>query len=125
VQRAAGVARGAAEQTRRTNRTVEALAAAAKRIGDVVKVIGDIAGQTNLLAPNATIEAARAGAAGKGFAVVAGEVRSLASQTAKATEEISTQIAGMQATAADAVAAIQGIGRVVEDIDAISGERSP
>ncbi len=98
---------------RQTDATVQGLSEAASRIGDVVRLIGDIAGQTNLLALNATIEAARAGEAGKGFAVVASEVKSLAGQTAKATEEIGRQIAEMQAATSQAVAAIRGIGATV------------
>ena len=96
------------------------LAAAAQKIGDVVQLISEIANQTNLLALNATIEAARAGEAGKGFAVVASEVKNLASQTAKATEEITAQISGMQNIAGEAVKAIQGIGSTIERIDGIS-----
>ena len=87
----------AAADGQRTNDTVQGLAAAAQKIGEVVELINDIAAQTNLLALNATIEAARAGEAGKGFAVVASEVKALASQTAKATEEIGAQIAAIQA----------------------------
>jgi methyl-accepting chemotaxis protein len=101
-------------EARQTDATVQGLSDAAARIGDVVRLIGDIAGQTNLLALNATIEAARAGAAGKGFAVVASEVKSLAGQTAKATEEIARQIAEMQGATSQAVAAIRGIGATVE-----------
>jgi methyl-accepting chemotaxis protein len=81
--------------------------AAAQKIGDVVSLINDIASQTNLLAPNATIKAARAGEAGKGFAVVASEVKSLATQTGKATEEIDAPITSMQAATGEAVRAIQ------------------
>lgn len=118
--RAAEVARRAADDTNKTNVTVEALATAADKIGEVVKLISDIAGKTNLLALNATIEAARAGEAGKGFAVVASEVKSLAAQTAKATEEISAQISSIQGTTVEAVGAIQKIGKTVEEIDGIS-----
>ena len=94
---------------------------AARRIGDVVRLITDIAEQTNLLALNATIEAARAGDAGRGFAVVAGEVKALAGQTAKATEDIATQIAGMQQATSRSIAAIGAIERTIRDIGAISG----
>jgi len=90
------IAGRAVKQADQTNDQVQGLAGAAQRIGEVVKLISDIAAQTNLLALNATIEAARAGEAGKGFAVVASEVKNLAMQTAKATEEISSQIGGMQ-----------------------------
>ena len=96
-----------------TNVTVQGLAEAARRIGDIVSLISEIASQTNLLALNATIEAARAGEAGKGFAVVASEVKNLATQTARATEEITQQIAGIQNTTGDAVHAIQNIGITV------------
>ena len=114
VAEAAEVAARAVAEARQTDATVQGLSEAAARIGDVVRLIGDIAGQTNLLALNATIEAARAGEAGKGFAVVASEVKSLAGQTAKATEEIGRQIAEMQAATGQAVAAIRGIGATVE-----------
>ncbi|WP_270935293.1 methyl-accepting chemotaxis protein [Falsiroseomonas oryzae] len=114
VGEAAEVAGRAVAEARATDSSVQGLAEAATRIGDVVKLIGDIAGQTNLLALNATIEAARAGEAGKGFAVVASEVKSLAGQTARATEEIGRQIAEMQAATSQAVAAIRGIGATVE-----------
>jgi len=92
------------------------LATGANRIGDVVKLIRAIAEQTNLLALNATIEAARAGEAGRGFAVVASEVKTLASQTAKATEDIGTQIAAIQTSTDEAVAAIRQISTVMNDI---------
>jgi methyl-accepting chemotaxis protein len=92
------------------------LSDAAQRVGDVVKLINDIASQTNLLALNATIEAARAGEAGKGFAVVATEVKELADQTAKATEEISGQIADMQGVTASAVEAIEDIRNTIAKI---------
>ena len=114
VSEAAEVASLAVAEARQTDATVQGLSDAAARIGDVVRLIGDIAGQTNLLALNATIEAARAGVAGKGFAVVASEVKSLAGQTAKATEEIARQIAEMQGATSQAVAAIRGIGTTVE-----------
>jgi methyl-accepting chemotaxis protein len=114
VGEAASVAGRAVAETRATDATVQGLSEAASRIGDVVKLIGDIAGQTNLLALNATIEAARAGEAGKGFAVVASEVKSLAGQTARATEEIAQQIGQMQQATSQAVAAIRGIGATVE-----------
>jgi len=117
VGRSAEVSRRAVEETERTNRTVRELADTASKIGDVVRLIADIAGQTNLLALNATIEAARAGEAGKGFAVVASEVKNLASQTAKATEEIGQQVAAIQGATGQAVEAIRGIGLVVAEID--------
>jgi methyl-accepting chemotaxis protein len=115
--RIAGEAVGAAT---RTDTQVQGLADAAQKIGDVVKLINDIAAQTNLLALNATIEAARAGEAGKGFAVVASEVKSLANQTAKATEEIAAQIGAIQGATRDSVEAIKGIGRIVGEINEIA-----
>jgi methyl-accepting chemotaxis protein len=113
VQESANIAKEAVEQARQTNAHVAALASAASRIGDVVELINTIAGQTNLLALNATIEAARAGEAGRGFAVVASEVKALAEQTAKATGDISHQIASIQAATNDSVDAIQGIGGTI------------
>jgi methyl-accepting chemotaxis protein len=100
-----------------TNDQIGSLANAAQKIGDVVKLIQDVAGQTNLLALNATIEAARAGEAGRGFAVVASEVKSLAVQTAKATEEIAGQIAGVQASTGAAVEAIRRISDRMREIN--------
>lgn len=104
----------------RTNGEIRRLAEAGQRIGEVVKLISEIASQTNLLALNATIEAARAGEMGKGFAVVASEVKNLASQTAKATDEIGAKIAEMQAATEQSVAAVQGIGQTIGRIDEIS-----
>ncbi|WP_114376047.1 methyl-accepting chemotaxis protein [Elioraea thermophila] len=120
VTETASAARSAAEESERTNAQVAELAQAASRIGDVVRLINDIAGQTNLLALNATIEAARAGEAGKGFAVVASEVKNLASQTAKATEEIATQISAMQAATDGAVGAIKAIGNRIDEISRLA-----
>jgi methyl-accepting chemotaxis protein len=120
VSQSARIAQEAVTTAERTNATVQGLADAAQRIGDVVKLINDIASQTNLLALNATIEAARAGEAGKGFAVVASEVKNLANQTAKATEEIGAQIAGIQASTKDSVTAIQGIGSTIREINEIA-----
>lgn len=110
----------AVRDAEQTNQTVATLSEAAQKIGEVVNLISEIAGQTNLLALNATIEAARAGEAGKGFAVVASEVKNLASQTAKATEEITAQIAAIQTSAQNSVHAIQGIGTIIRQIDSIS-----
>jgi methyl-accepting chemotaxis protein len=120
VSRSAEIARAAVQEAEATNGSVNGLLNAAQKIGDVVKLISDIASQTNLLALNATIEAARAGEAGRGFAVVASEVKGLATQTAKATEEIASQIAGMQGATRDAVTAIQSIGRTIGQIDEIA-----
>jgi methyl-accepting chemotaxis protein len=114
------VAGTAVEQANQTNARINSLSQAANRIGDVVKLITSVAEQTNLLALNATIEAARAGDAGRGFAVVAQEVKALASQTAKATDEIGTQIAGMQAATQEAVSSIKMIGTTIDQISAIT-----
>ncbi|MDE2028950.1 MAG: chemotaxis protein [Alphaproteobacteria bacterium] len=120
AQQSTDVATKAYEEAQRSDELVNSLAEAAQKIGDVVQLINDIAGQTNLLALNATIEAARAGEAGKGFAVVANEVKSLANQTAKATEEIGEQIGGMQAATDKAVAAIRHISETIGEIKKIT-----
>ena len=115
------IAHEAVDQVTRTNATVSTLSEAATQIGDVVKLIQDIAEQTNLLALNATIEAARAGEAGKGFAVVASEVKNLANQTGRATEEISNKISTVQNVSIEAANAIRTIGTTIESINNISG----
>ena len=120
VMQSARIAQNAVDETEATNKTVQGLADAAAKIGEVVKLINDIAGQTNLLALNATIEAARAGEAGKGFAVVAQEVKNLANQTAKATEEISAQIGAVQEETQDAVVAIEKIRGIIGEVNDIA-----
>jgi methyl-accepting chemotaxis protein len=120
VQESSRIAGEAVQQAQSTDTRIGELAHAAARIGDVVKLITAIAEQTNLLALNATIEAARAGEAGRGFAVVAQEVKALAAQTAKATDEIGTQIAGMQTATQDSVAAIKEIGATIGRISDIA-----
>jgi methyl-accepting chemotaxis protein len=120
VEASARIAGEAVEQAQKTDARISQLSQAAGRIGDVVDLIQSIAGQTNLLALNATIEAARAGAAGRGFAVVASEVKTLAEQTAKATGEISQQIADIQSATQDSVAAIKEIGGTIAKISEIS-----
>ncbi len=120
VEQSSSITKRAVDETDRTNTSVEGLAQAAQKIGDVVELITNIAEQTNLLALNATIEAARAGDAGKGFAVVASEVKSLANQTAKATEEISQQITGMQEATGGTVDAIKGISSTIGEVSEIA-----
>ena len=120
VEDAQRIARSAVEQAERTNQRVATLSQAATRIGEVVKMINEVAEQTNLLALNATIEAARAGEAGRGFAVVASEVKALAAQTAKATDEIASQITQMQHATGDSVSAINEIGMTISRISEIS-----
>jgi len=110
----------AVKQAQRTDARIAELSHSASRIGDVVKLITAIAEQTNLLALNATIEAARAGEAGRGFAIVAQEVKALASQTAKATDEIGTQISDMQRATKESVGAIKEIGGTIARISEIS-----
>jgi methyl-accepting chemotaxis protein len=121
ANRSTEVAARAVKDARRTAHTMSDLGVAATRIGEVVGLIQAIAGQTNLLALNATIEAARAGEAGKGFAVVASEVKSLAGQTAKATEEIAGQVGAIQSAVAEAAHAIEQVNTVIEEISQIAG----
>jgi methyl-accepting chemotaxis protein len=120
--RSSSIATKAAADANRTNEAVQILVAAAHEIGKVLSLIQQIAQQTNLLALNATIEAARAGQAGRGFAVVAGEVKSLAAQTGKATEEVGTQIAKIQFVTDNVVAAIQGILATISEMNQIATE---
>jgi methyl-accepting chemotaxis protein len=120
VTRSSEIASKAVGDAERTNATVGALSTGAEKIGEVVKLIHSIAAQTNLLALNATIEAARAGESGRGFAVVASEVKALANQTAKATEEISAQVAAMQASTSDAVQSIGGITETIAQMSEIT-----
>ena len=114
------IAEAAVMQAQETDGRIGKLSRAAQQIGDVVKLITAIAEQTNLLALNATIEAARAGNAGRGFAVVAAEVKSLANQTAKATDEISSHISGMQDATQESVTAIKQIGATIAQISTIA-----
>lgn len=117
LARTTEVLRLAVDEAQTTNDGIKGLAAAAQKIGDVIELIRNIAGQTNLLALNATIEAARAGESGRGFAVVASEVKSLAVQTAKATEDIAAQILAVQNSTGNAVEAIQRIATRMQDIE--------
>jgi methyl-accepting chemotaxis protein len=114
------VAQKAVEGAGRTNDTVRTLSSEASKIGEIVKLINEIASQTNLLALNATIEAARAGEAGRGFAVVAAEVKSLAEQTAKATDQIRVQISSIQTSSNEAVSAIEGIATTINEMNEIA-----
>jgi methyl-accepting chemotaxis protein len=124
VTRSSEIANKAVSDAERTNATVQVLSTGAEKIGEVVKLIHSIAAQTNLLALNATIEAARAGESGRGFAVVASEVKALANQTAKATEEISAQVAAMQTSTSDAVSAINGITQTIAQMSEITNSIS-
>jgi methyl-accepting chemotaxis protein len=114
------VASRAVDEARRTNDKMQAMAQAGQKIGDVLKMIGNIAGQINLLALNATIEAARAGDAGRGFVVVASEVKALANQTAKATEDIAAQIAAIQQSTRESAQSIEAIGKTIGEINEIA-----
>ena len=120
VSKSSEIAGRAVDDARRTDATVQRLADMAQKVGEVVELIKSIADQTNLLALNATIEAARAGEAGKGFAVVASEVKSLAHQTAKATEDITEQVSQIQGATSEAVAAIRGIGEIIGEVSNIA-----
>ncbi len=120
ANKSTAVARRAVDESRRTSQTMAELGGAATRIGEVVSLIQAVAGQTNLLALNATIEAARAGEAGRGFAVVASEVKSLAGQTAKATEDIAGQIGAIQSAADAAAEALGQVNAIIEDMSSIA-----
>jgi methyl-accepting chemotaxis protein len=120
VTECAAITQRAADQAGQTNDEITVLSESAEKIGDVIAMINEIASQTNLLALNATIEAARAGEAGKGFAVVASEVKNLANQTANATEEIASQIAGVQDATNGFVQSIGGITQTINQVNEIA-----
>ncbi|MDQ6996895.1 MAG: methyl-accepting chemotaxis protein [Mariprofundus sp.] len=120
VREAVGISHQAVDEANKTNETVGSLSSASEQIGQVIRVITDIAEKTNLLALNASIEAARAGDAGRGFAVVAGEVKELANQTARATEQISEQISHIQTQSTDAAGAIGNISEIIERMNTIN-----
>ena len=120
VGNSARISRDAVDASTTTRATIDALRTAVRRIANVAKLIGDIAAQTNLLALNATIEAARAGDAGKGFAVVAGEVKSLANQTARSTEEITREVEAVRSATESAVVAVDNINARISELDQIS-----
>ena len=120
VGRSSEIAKTAVDEATKADEMVNGLDTAAQKVGDVVQLITDIAEQTNLLALNATIEAARAGDAGKGFAVVASEVKNLANQTARATDEIGKQIGEIQSASLEAVGSIKGIARTISEINSIT-----
>ncbi len=120
IERAASMAREGVDKATQSHEVIKNLSSAASKIGQVIELINDIAEQTNLLALNATIEAARAGEAGKGFAVVANEVKTLATQTARATQEISKHITKVQNNTEEAVTAIESVGTTIDEVNKIT-----